>query len=73
MTLSENIAAIEDRVSACGSSIKALCGSAGISQSTWTRWKAGVTVPNMATWSRITAALIVIETRSAAQPQERAR
>jgi len=34
-----------------------LCRKADINRSTWTRWKAGTVIPNLATWQRVREAL----------------
>lgn len=57
VTLSAEIANIERRLGGQGVTVKRLCDAAGIDQSTWSRWKAGSTNPNMATWMRVLSAV----------------
>ena len=53
MSVPSQIQFIEKALADAGLSVRALCAHAGINQSTWTRWKAGSTTPNMSTWSRV--------------------
>lgn len=53
MTISAEMAEIEAQLAASGRTVKALCAQAGVNQSTWTRWKAGLNEPNMATWDKV--------------------
>jgi predicted transcriptional regulator len=66
MSVADKIEAIERGLSDAGVTVKALCDAADINQSTWTRWKAGNNVPNMATWSRIESAFSQLAKRDAA-------
>jgi predicted transcriptional regulator len=51
--VASEIKSMEDGLAACGRSVSELCAEAGINQSTWTRWKAGKNVPNLATWGKV--------------------
>ena len=53
MGIPSEIEAMERGLSDRGLTAKALCEASGINQSTWTRWKAGQTAPNLATWQRV--------------------
>lgn len=53
MAISAEMAEIEAQLAASGRTVKALCATAGVSQSTWTRWKSETCVPNMATWGKV--------------------
>lgn len=53
MAVASEIAEMEGQLSAAGQTVKALCETAGVNQSTWTRWKAGSHVPNLATWRKV--------------------
>ena len=61
MVNEKHIGDIEDRFRAAGYSLRGFCEYAGIAASTWTRWKAGKNLPNMATWERINEALERLE------------
>jgi predicted transcriptional regulator len=60
MAVSEEMAQIEASLSSAGLTVKALCATAGVNQSTWTRWKAGSNEPNMATWAKVRDAFTTI-------------
>ena len=53
MMVANDISMMESALAARGQTVKSLCDGAGINQSTWTRWKSGESVPNMATWQRV--------------------
>lgn len=57
MAVAVEIAGIEQDLSRAGKTVKDLCAAAGVNRSTWTRWKAGATEPNMATWRKVQAEL----------------
>jgi predicted transcriptional regulator len=56
MSVLPEIEAIEAKLKDAGASVTALCAAADVNQSTWTRWKSGKTVPNMATWQKVNSA-----------------
>lgn len=53
VNIQSEIAEIERVVKGADKSLKWLCEEVGIAPSTFGRWKAERTVPNMATWSRV--------------------
>jgi hypothetical protein len=53
MNIQQEIADIEQRLADAGESVGEYCKRAGINRSTWTRWKAGATAPNMRSWQRV--------------------
>jgi len=60
VTIMHTITAItnaENELARMGLSRRLLCAEAGIATSTWTRWKAGLTEPNLRTWRQVEAAL----------------
>lgn len=63
------IDAIEKRLADAGSNVSRLCDVAGIARSTWTRWKTGETMPNMATWKVVEAAVAEIVSKSRETPE----
>lgn len=69
MAVSSEMAEMEAQLAASGQTVKALCIAAGVNQSTWTRWKSGLTTPNMATWGKVREAFEGIIT--ATQPEPR--
>lgn len=62
MTMKAEIERIEGDLTSLGVTVKSLCDVAGINQSTWTRWKGGSNIPNMATWGRVKEAFSQIQT-----------
>ena len=52
---------LEVRFRAAGYSLRQFCREAGIAASTWTRWKAGKSMPNYGTWMRVNEAVARIE------------
>lgn len=53
MDIPEHIAQIERRLERAGKTVGDMCDGAEIARSTWTRWKAGKTEPNLRTWNRL--------------------
>lgn len=53
MSIAEQVSKIERDLAARGWSPDDLCRKAGINRSTWTRWKSGVVIPNLATWQKV--------------------
>ena len=49
---------IEDRAREAGMTLTDLCKKAQIAQSTFTRWKAGVTQPNLDVYKRLVRAVV---------------
>jgi len=56
MTTGDKIKEMEGKLREAGVPVDALCASANIRRSTWTRWKAGVNSPNLTTWDRVSTA-----------------
>lgn len=52
-----DISAAEARIKAAGITIEDFCRTAGVSRSTWQRWKAGATRPMLATWEKVADSL----------------
>ncbi len=73
MNIPTEIKAMEDEMSRLGITAKALCEEAYINQSTWTRWKSGLNLPNFGTWARVTSAFeTVVKRTTPAKPNEAA-
>lgn len=53
MDVQGDIDAMERALAERALTVRALCDLAEVNPSTWTRWKAGLTAPNMATWIRV--------------------
>lgn len=53
MSISDQVSKIEHDLAERGWSPDDLCRAAGINRSTWTRWKSGVVIPNLATWLKV--------------------
>lgn len=61
MVVQNEIEDLEKRFRATGYSLKRFCDFAGISMSTWSRWKTGVMSPNLHTWSKVKEAVAKLE------------
>lgn len=53
MAIDDDIAEMERGLSGAGRTVKDLCDAADVSQSTWTRWKAGSNSPTFSTWQKV--------------------
>ena len=58
MEITTEIIVIEEALAVAGIPVATFCASAKINRSTWTRWKSGAVMPNMATWFRC---LLIVE------------
>jgi hypothetical protein len=67
MDIRSEIVEIEAALRCRGVTTRALCDAAGISASTWTRWKSGGHHPNLGTWSRVTEAFGRLQTARSKQ------
>jgi predicted transcriptional regulator len=63
MHMIDAITNAENELARLGYSRRRLCQDAGVAPSTWTRWKAGLTEPNMRTWRRVEQALEDLRTQ----------
>lgn len=63
MHTDEAIADVENELARLGCSRRAFCAEAGIAASTWTRWKAGLTEPNLRTWRQVEQTLANVRQR----------
>lgn len=54
---------LEQRATAAGLTVAALCRGAGIRESTWWRWRNGITRPTLAVYERIVEAVVRAEAR----------
>jgi hypothetical protein len=65
MSIPDKISGMERQLKVAGVSVHDLCQQADIARSTWSRWKCGKTIPNMATWAAVElAASILIDSAS---------
>lgn len=55
-TIAQRIDKIEDEATKAEIPISRICNSAKINNSTYQRWKTGITQPTLAAWERFTAA-----------------
>lgn len=55
MTVSERIAAVEERAKERGLSVADLCVAAHVHRATWQRWKAGRGEPGVTQWDAVEA------------------
>lgn len=53
MTIPEELKAMEARLKNQGIKVQEFCEHVNIHRSTWTRWKAGTTIPSVVTWERV--------------------
>lgn len=65
------ISELEDRARTAGLTVEELCELAGTARSTFTRWKAKITQPNLSTYNKFCIVLNKIEKRKAAPPKEK--
>lgn len=60
MSTIDEVVAFEAKIKSNGLRVDDVLRKAGIDRSTWTRWKAGTTVPRLDNWRSIEKALSVL-------------